>query len=196
MMPATKTIETPRCVLRRVSRDDIPFVFSASRHPGFCDGMRWSPPATEEELLIPYEKNASAWEQGAAYTFTIAAKVAGVRVGRIGIRRQAADIWDLGFWTHPDHQGRGYMTEAAAAVLEFGFEVLSASEIEAAHAIWNIASRRVLEKIGMTFVRHLPQGFQKDGQWVEEDLLAISTADWRKRAEPCSAANGGQARRR
>jgi RimJ/RimL family protein N-acetyltransferase len=88
------------------------------------------------------------------------------------------------------------MTEAAAAVLEFGFEVLSASEIEAAHAIWNIASRRVLEKIGMTFVRHLPQGFQKDGQWVEEDLLAISAADWRKRAEPCSAANGGQARRR
>jgi ribosomal-protein-alanine N-acetyltransferase len=182
-------------VLRRVSRDDIQFVFSASRHPGFCDGMRWSPPATEEELLIPYEKNLSAWEQGIAFTFTITAKDAGVRVGRIAIRRQAAHIWDLGFWTHPDHQRRGYMTEAAAAVLAFGFEALSASQIEAAHAIWNAASRRVLEKIGMSFVRHVPQGFQKDGQWIAEDLFALSAAEWRKRAEPSAGANAASPRR-
>jgi len=145
--------------------------------------MRWSPPATEEELLVPYEQNVIAWEAGSAYTFTIQAKIAAVLVGRIAIRRQGADCWDLGFWTHPVCQGRGYMTEAAEAMLEFGFGTLSARKIEAAHATWNISSRRVLEKIGMSFVRHVPQGFQKDGQWVAEDLFAVSVAKWRKRKE-------------
>jgi len=53
------------------------------------------------------------------------------------------------------------MTEAAGAVLGLGFKTLSASRIEASHATWNIASRRVLQKIGMSFVRHVPQGFEK-----------------------------------
>lgn len=143
--------------------------------------MLWDPPTTEEELLVPYEKNLSAWDQGTAYTFTITLKDAATRVGRIVIRTEEADIWELGFWTHPDHQGRGYMTEAAAAMLRFGFEELSASQIEAGHATWNAASRRVLEKIGLSFVQHVPQGFQKDGHWVAEDLYALSAVEWRKR---------------
>jgi ribosomal-protein-alanine N-acetyltransferase len=145
--------------------------------------MRWSPPATEEELLVPYEKNVSAWEAGTAYTFTIKVKDAAILVGRIAIRCQGADCWDLGFWTHPDYQGQGYMTEAATAVLEFGFRTLSASKIEAAHATWNIASRRVLLKIGMRFARRVQHGFQKNGKWVAEDVLAITEIEWRKRTE-------------
>ena len=181
MIPTTTIIETRRCALQRISRDDIPFVFSASRHAGFCDGMRWSPPATEQELLVPHEKNVAAWEAGTAYTFTIKLKDATMPVGRIAIRCQGAGCWDLGFWTHPDYQGQGYMTEAAAAVLEFGFSTLSASKIEAAHAIWNMASRRVLMKIGMRLARHVPQGFQKDGKWIAEDVLAITATEWEKR---------------
>jgi len=137
--------------------------------------MRWSPPATEEELLVPFENNMAAWEAGMAYTFTIQTKAAGTPIGRIVIRCKGDGCWDLGFWTHPDHQGQGYMTEAAAAMLEFGFETLAASRIEAAHATWNLSSRRVLEKIGMSFVRHNPEGFQKNGQWVAEDLHATSS---------------------
>lgn len=183
-------------MLRRISCDDIPFVFSASRHPGFCDGMRWSPPVTQEELLAPYEKNLSAWEAGTAYTFTIERKDTSALIGRIAIRCQEGNCWNLGFWTHPDYQRLGYMTEAATAVLAFGFETLTARQIEAAHATWNIASRRVLQKIGMSFVRHVPQGFQKDGRWIAEDLLAISAVEWRKRAEQIPPPNREQARGR
>ena len=173
MIPLTTTIETPRCILRCVTRDDIPFVFSATRHPGFCDGMTWNPPATEGGLLVPFENNMAAWEAGMAYTFTIQTKTGGIPTGRISIRCKGDGCWNLGFWTHPEHQGRGYMTEAAAAMLEFGFGTLSAGRIEAVHATWNISSRRVLEKIGMSFVRHIPEGFQKNGRWVAEDLHAV-----------------------
>lgn len=66
------------------------------------------------------------------------------------------------------------MTEAAVALVDFGFMQLGASAIQASHATWNGASRRVLEKAGLRFLRHVPEGFQKNGVWVAEDLLSIT----------------------
>jgi [ribosomal protein S5]-alanine N-acetyltransferase len=62
--------------------------------------------------------------------------------------------------------------------LEFGFKQLGATRIEASHALWNIASQRVLEKIGMKFIEYIPQGFQKQGQWIEENKMGITKEEW------------------
>lgn len=169
-------LETPRCTLRPPSHDDIPRVFSASRFPGFNDGMTWDPPETVEELQAPLERNLAAWRAGTAYTFAIETKqLQPAFVGRIVIRQTEGDrLWNFGFWTHPAQQGKGYMTEAATAVVGFGFTQLGAEHIAACHALWNLKSRRVLEKVGMTFVKHVPQGFQKNGVWVAEDCLGVS----------------------
>ena len=70
------------------------------------------------------------------------------------------------------------MTESLGAVLAFGFGELAAIRIEARHALWNHASEKVLKKNGFQFVRYLPQGFQKRGEWVEENLLAIDKKDY------------------
>ena len=71
------------------------------------------------------------------------------------------------------------MTEAVKAVIDFGFRQLKAREVEACYALWNKASERVLQKNGMQFVRYLEQGFQKNGGWVAENLLAIRREGWR-----------------
>ncbi len=179
--PRTLTLETERCRLRHVDREDIPHIFSASRYPGFNDGMLWNPPETEDELLVHHENAIAAWENGSAYTFTIVLPN-GDYIGRIGIRRNGdGPVWNLGFWTHPEQQGKGYMTEAAARLMTFGFTELGASDIEACHASWNHASRRVLEKIGMHFVRIIPEGFKKHEEWVEERLMSISRQEWESR---------------
>jgi RimJ/RimL family protein N-acetyltransferase len=49
----------------------------------------------------------------------------------------------------PEHWGRGYATEAARAALAFGFEVVGLEEILSFTVPANVASRRVMEKIGM-----------------------------------------------
>lgn len=87
-------------------------------------------------------------------------------------------IWNIGFWTHPESQRQGIMTESVHAILRFGFEELLATRIEACHAIWNKASEKVLERNGMKFVRYIPQGFKKKGQWIDENLLAINKEEW------------------
>jgi RimJ/RimL family protein N-acetyltransferase len=80
-------------------------------------------------------------------------------VGMCGlIRRDGLDDVDIGFAFLADARGRGYAQEAAAAVLGHGFAKLGLQRIVAITDVDNHASARVLEKIGMRFVRttHLP----------------------------------------
>ena len=81
--------------------------------------------------------------------------------------------WDIGFWIHPRVWRRGYATEAAARIVEFGFETLGAERIVAAAATWNEPSLRILERIGMTRTGTNPYGFEKRGRWVEEHEYEI-----------------------
>ena len=177
--PRELTLETNRCRLRHVSEADFPHIWSASRVAGFTDGMRWDPPKTLAELAEPHQRALQAWADDQAYQFTMEERAGGRFLGRIVIRRvPAAEVWNIGFWMHPREQGQGYMSEASQRILRFGFEELHAIRIEADHAVWNKASGRVLQKLGMTFREFLPQGFQKQGQWVAENRLAITREEW------------------
>jgi len=179
------SLETARFNLRRPSAEDLPSIFEATRVPGFNDGMVWDPPEAIEDMYEYLEQSLNSWDSGESFTFSIDLKSAGDFVGRIGIRQMEGDpedTWNVGYFTIPKSQSKGIMSEALAAVLEFGFTKLGAEQIEAAHAMWNVASRRVLEKNGMTFTRHEPQGFQKNGEWVAEDFLSISKEEWGTRS--------------
>lgn len=180
-IPTSHQIQTPRFLLRIPNEADIPFVFSATRFKGFNDGMVWEPPEKEEDLIAPLERNKTVWEEGKGYAFTITEKKDGKPLGRISIRKtNKENRWNVGFWTHPESQKQGIMTEALKGILGFGFEELSATEIEACHALWNKASEKVLLRNGMIFERYLAEGFQKNGKWVEENLLVINKEQWNK----------------
>jgi [ribosomal protein S5]-alanine N-acetyltransferase len=173
------TIETPRCILRYPSLTDIPFIFKAAKAPGFTDGMQWEPPLTEDELIPNYETNSKSWKEDQAYCFTITCKETRNFLGRIAIRKQHQQgIWDLGFFTHPDHYNKGLMKEVVKEVIRFGFEQLAATQIIADHALWNKASEAVLKSNHMKFLQHLPQGFMKHDKWVEENQLGITKQEW------------------
>jgi [ribosomal protein S5]-alanine N-acetyltransferase len=173
------TIKTARCLLRCPSVEDIPHVFSATRFAGFNDGMQWEAPETIDELDEPLRGSLLAWDEGKIFSFTIAEPASNSLLGRIGIRKtDRLDVWNLGFWTHPEHQGKGYMTESVLAILEFGFSRLDAIQIEASYALWNKSSQRVLEKVGMKAVAYIPHAFQKRGHWVEANKTNITKQQW------------------
>ena len=172
-------LQTNRCKLRISRRKDIPFIFSATRYEGFNDGMLWDAPNTEAELTESYEKGLVSWHNNSSYGFTICRKFDDELLGKICIIRKSSQVWTIGFWLHPDKQGKGYMTEALEAILKLGFETLDASKIEAYYALWNIRSENVLKRVGMKFIEHIPKGFMKKGEWVEENKLAITKEEWK-----------------
>ena len=184
-IPKDFTINTERLLLRIPHLEDIPFIVSATRFEGFNDGMLWEPPASGDELIAPFEKNIIAWENNSAFSFTITSKNSSSLIGRISIRQEPEkNVWNIGFWTHPDFQNKGYMSESTLAIFSFGFTKLHAERIIANHAIWNKASEQVLKKCGMTFKQYIEKGFLKHGKWVDENQLEITKQDWLKSNTP------------
>lgn len=178
-IPDNFSLESQRLRLRGPQEADIPHIFSASRYEGFTDGMGWEPPEDQSEMLAPFHRAVDAWKAGRGYAFSIDKKDDQQFVGRISIRKtDEAQVWNIGFWTHPEHQGQGYMTEAVRQILDFGFSSLEAIRITAEHALWNKASERVLQKNGFLFVSYIEQGLFKRGKWEPEHRLAIEKKDW------------------
>jgi [ribosomal protein S5]-alanine N-acetyltransferase len=89
-IPRTYRINTKRCILKCISEQDIPYVFSATRFEEFNDGMVWEPPQAIEELKEPLKKSLQAWDAGLAYTFTIECANTTAFLGRISIRKDKA----------------------------------------------------------------------------------------------------------
>ncbi|MBX2817729.1 MAG: GNAT family N-acetyltransferase [Saprospiraceae bacterium] len=165
--------------LRIVSLEDIPYIWSATRHQGFNDGVLWDPPTSIEELVPPYHSAIEAWKEQRSFNFTMESTDSIRFFGRISIRKtEIQNRLNIGFWTHPTHQGKGIMTAAVGLILAFGFDGLGAQEIEACYATWNHASGAVLRKNGMSFVRYVKEGFMKQGAWVPENIVSITRADW------------------
>lgn len=188
-LPLDFTLETERLRLRIPHETDLPHVFSASRVPGFTDGMLWSPPERTEALQAPLARAIAAWRGNEHYQFSIDLKENGAFVGRISLRPSSDEIapedlagarfvLDVGYWTHPDRQGHGYMTEALNAVARLAFETMEADALVAFHTLWNEPSRRVMEKVGFRHVRVFPNGFVKNGTACDDALMRLDRADW------------------
>ena len=80
---------------------------------------------------------------------------------------------------HPAQWGRGYTTEAARAMIDFGFRELGLHRIWADCDPRNVASWRVLEKLGLRREAHLRQNARIKGEWVDSLLYAILDREWR-----------------
>jgi [ribosomal protein S5]-alanine N-acetyltransferase len=85
-----------------------------------------------------------------------------------------AEVW---YKLHPDHWGRGWATEALQAILNFGFTTLKLHRIEAGCAVDNIASARVLEKVGMQREGRKRKVLPLKSGWSDNYIYAILEED-------------------
>lgn len=97
----------------------------------------------------------------------------GLNIGRPAYRN--AEVW---FKLHPTYWNQGYATEAVKMIFHFGFTELNLHRIEAGCAVENIASRRVLEKLGMTKEGHCRKLLPIRGQWMDNFEYAILETDF------------------
>jgi RimJ/RimL family protein N-acetyltransferase len=101
-------------------------------------------------------------------------------VGAIELRADRDDQrGELGYWIGTPYQRQGYATEAALALLQFGFESWQLHRVTARCFARNLASQRVLRKIGMTHEGRLRQHVNKWGVLEDIDLYGILAEEWR-----------------
>jgi RimJ/RimL family protein N-acetyltransferase len=85
---------------------------------------------------------------------------------------------EIGFIAHPAHHGHGYATEAARPLLRFAFEALELHRVVGQLEARNVASARVLEKLGMRREAHLIENEWVKGEWQSELVYAMLAREW------------------
>jgi RimJ/RimL family protein N-acetyltransferase len=146
-------ISTPRLVLREWRDSDVDGFAAMSGDPRV---MEFFPSLLDRGQVVAHIARCRAHFAEHGFGF-LAIEVPGVAdfVGLCGVahvRFQApfAPAVEIGWRVAYEHWGKGYATEAAKGVLDYGFQTLKLREIVAFAVVANTKSRRVMEKIGMT----------------------------------------------
>jgi RimJ/RimL family protein N-acetyltransferase len=144
-------IQTPRLLLSQLTDADAGFVVALLNSPGFLANIGDRGVRTEGDARRYIADGPVA--SYAAHGFglwKVSLGSDGTPVGMSGlIKREELPFPDLGYAFLPEHQGRGYASEAGRAALDFGFGAKGLARILAIVRPGNDASMRVLEKLGM-----------------------------------------------
>jgi RimJ/RimL family protein N-acetyltransferase len=118
------------------------------------------------------------------YQLAIILRAQGRLIGTCGIRMESAGFRraNIGYEIAPTYWGRGYATEAARAIITFGFLELQLHRIWAHCLADNVASYQVLEKLGMRREGRLREEEWMRGQWWDTLVYGILDHEWRSQA--------------
>ena len=173
-------LRTERLLLRPFVLGDAPVVQHLAGD--------WEVASKMLNLPHPYPNGlAEAWigsqqqrfEAGSDVHFSIVRREDDQLIGSIGLRLvQAHGRAELGFWLGRPYWNHDYCTEAAKAVIEYGFQVLGLDRIYASHFTHNPASGRVLEKAGMAYEGLLRHHVQHWGTYEDLKTYAIFSTDF------------------
>jgi [ribosomal protein S5]-alanine N-acetyltransferase len=179
------TLETQRLVLRPFTLNDAPEV---QRLVGERDIA-----AVTQNIPYPYEDgeaqkwiktHSKAFITGIGANFAIVLKENGLLCGAIGlVFDKVNNNAEIGYWIGKPFWGKGYCTEAALAVLQYGFETIGLHRIHSGHFSHNPASGRVMQKIGMKYEGCRRQDVIKWVNYVDLELYGILKSDWEQKNE-------------
>ncbi|MFZ4930611.1 GNAT family N-acetyltransferase [Chryseobacterium sp. Mn2064] len=167
------TIETERLILSQLQEKDIPFIVEYLQHRIYSDLTSNIPyPYTEDDAKFWLKISREAFESNSGYTFAIRDKEDHI-IGAIGLHDREDDKAELGYWIGISYWNKGYVTEAAKAIVDFGFKELEINKIFATHFPHNPASGRIMEKIGMEKEAVLKQHIKKDGEYYDLTMYSV-----------------------
>ncbi|MEU2611461.1 GNAT family protein [Micromonospora sp. NPDC007271] len=185
MFRPTYPICTPRLTLRPVTLDDLDDVHAYQCRPDVVRWMLDARPRTREESGASVAAMAGEdvlRAEGDCLTLAVAID-AGV-IGNVELvwRSQLHRTAELGYVFHPDHGGRGLATEAATALLDWGFSEMGLHRIYGRCHARNEASARLMTRIGMRREAHHVESYLFRGEWADQLVFAILAREWRSRA--------------
>lgn len=150
-----REIRTDRLCLRRFSLEDLDAYAGIM---GDYEVGKWFPKGkgyTREEAKKSLNTILDHWAKHGFGIWAITGKNKKSLLGRCGLSliAETSEV-EVDFVLARNYWGHGYATEAARAAVAYGFDVLKLDRIIALAKPDNLASRRVIEKIGMRYVRN------------------------------------------
>jgi ribosomal-protein-alanine N-acetyltransferase len=162
------TLSTERLVLRQLTSADAPAIFALRTDPRVMQYIPRPLPATVADAAAFIEKGNEATDRNEMLSWGIALRSDAEIIGTIGYYRLQPEHHraEIGYMLRPAYQGQGFMQEAVAAVLAYGFETLCLHSVEGVIDPRNESSAQVLKRAG--FVQ---EGFFHENEFWEGKFL-------------------------
>jgi ribosomal-protein-alanine N-acetyltransferase len=174
----TQIIKTERLLLRKILPDDAEMVYLWMSDPDVCKYERWSPHQNIGYTRGYIVEVFDGYKSELTYQWGI--QLGDELIGSVSIVN--TNDYDqkavLGYCLAKKYWSKGYATEAVSAVIHYMLFEVGLNRIEATHSVNNIASGRVLQKIGMVL-----EGFAKEYYFCNDglqdsNLYAITRKDY------------------
>lgn len=176
-------ISTERLTLREFVPDDWSAVLTYQRDSRYLRYYPWNE-RTEADVraFIQMFLDQQAESPRRKFQLAITLSTTGVLIGNCGLRRKLENDWeaDIGYELAPAHWGNGYATEAARAMMDYGFTELGLHRVSSWCIADNTPSVSVLERLGL----HL-EGRQREtdyykGRWWDTLQYGILKSEWER----------------
>jgi ribosomal-protein-alanine N-acetyltransferase len=160
-------IETLRLRLRHFTPDDADELYHIYSYPELFKYMSNEKTLSWEEIVAVINSLAENWKQHQFGVWAVVCKKDRKLIGHCGFKflENTREI-QIGYLLLPFYWGMGLGTEAASAALKYGFEVAKLERVVAVAKPENIASRRVMEKVGMNY--------EKDAYFYNNNVVYYS----------------------
>ena len=172
----TRIIETERMILRRFEYSD-----NLSMRKNWISNEKiqslYSEPVytTEEEVKELLDKYIGSYREDDYYRWAIIDKKSKECIGQIAyfLVDSKNHFAEIEYCIGEDYQCKGLATEATKAVIAYGFDQMNLHKVQICTKTINPASKRVIEKCGLTYEGTLRDYFYTDGQYVGRLFFSI-----------------------
>ena len=172
-------ITTARLALREFLNTDETDILAYQRDPRYLRFYPWTARTEVEvreflQMFLDQQRELPRRK----FQLAITLRESGRLIGSCGIRRKPENDWeaDIGYELAPEYWGQGYATEAAQAIVEFGFRELKLHRVSSWCIADNAASARVLERVGLRLEGRLRENEYFKGRWWDTLLYGCSKA--------------------
>ena len=183
-------LETKRLHLREFIETDWPALLAYQNDPLY---LRYYPWAEQNEAgakeFVQMFMEQQVEQPRHKFQLAMILKSEGKLIGNVGIRVNDPEQGEanIGYELGSAHWGNGYATEAARAIMSFGFESLNLHRVWSWCVAQNIGSARVMEKLGMTREGRLREREFIKSEWHDHLIYAMLRADWQSAAIKAAA---------
>ncbi len=156
--------------------------------------LPWVPFTVDPDASYRYaDASAQDWDTGRALRLAVRDRDSRRFVGVVSLESLAHlhQNGDLGYWLRTDVHGKGYMTEAATAVVRWAFQVLGAHRVRVAAATDNMKSLAVIGRLGFRFEGIARQAERCAGRWLDHAIFGMLSTDAAPAVASLAAAPGG-----
>jgi RimJ/RimL family protein N-acetyltransferase len=182
MFRPTYPLTTERLLLRPFTDEDFDSLYAMHSRADVTRYLYWGPRTADEvrEMLERRKRMIAIEDEGTGIDLVAALRDSERMIGHFMIQWVSREHrqGETGFVLHPDHHGRGYATEAAPVLLRLGFEGLGLHRIVGRCDARNVASARLMERLGMRREAHLRENEFIKGEWTDELVYAMLATEW------------------